>query len=122
MDNPDRTVEMRMLHEIAANDIETVRHPFTLLGTRCQQHARIFDAPEREYVAVGLDAERGAFHRPAHEGLDAALPLIQANILEVREGNDAHALGLIQGGCVPDAKARRRADLVVAMLDPGTRR
>ena len=100
MDHADRAVVVRMLHEVPADHVVAVGHALALLRSGRQEHTGVLDTTQREHVAPGIHPKGRPLQRPAREGLDAPAGLIQTDVDEVGEGDDADVLGPFQHGTV----------------------
>ena len=122
MHEADRSVIVRVLHEISPDDVVGIRDAFRLLRSRREKHAWVFDPAKREHVPVGAHVELCLGERAAREGLDLSAALIEPNVGDVGVRNHANVLGLLESPAIHTGKACRRAELVVAMFDRGARR
>ena len=96
MDDPDRSVVVRVLHEVPPDDVAAIRDAFRLLRTRREKHAGVLDAAECEHIPVGVYMELRLHERPAREGLDASAILIEADVGDIGVRNHANVPGFLE--------------------------
>ena len=106
-----RRVQVRVLHEAAADHVALIAEAGVDLAVRGQQQARVLEAAAGEHVGSGAHAEPLAGERRDLQPLHLAAGLVRRDVDHARVQQEQNVVGRLQLAAIDLAEQGRRAEL-----------